>query len=166
MATAFEDFKFWYALSISQNGSEDAVLFIDNTDGISLRYVRPGPFAKRQTDTSNAQSQDKVAPDTGNAVNQVEIQIAFDRKESPAGDTPLKKLLQIWFLRGNDDDFIDGRFGLESTDNPELDATPVANGGYRIMSFDQVPNPDNPATLVYNIQIQFLGDHTILGAFQ
>lgn len=166
MATAFEDFTFWYAKSISENSAEDADLFLDNTDGISLRYIRAGPFAKRQTDTSNAQAQDKKAPDTGNAVNQVEFQIAFNRQTAPTGDTPLTKLLQMWFLRGNDDEFRDARFGLESTDAPELNAEPVENGGYRLMNFEQQPNPDDPGVLVYTIQIQFLGDHTILGAFQ
>jgi len=169
MTTAFEEFSFWYAESLGANTADDQTdlkLKLTNGTQISLIYVRPGPFAKRQTDTSNAQAQDKKAPDTGNAVNQVEIQIAYDRKEGDIDPTPLTTLLNMWYLRGNDEDFRDGRFGLESTDAPELNANPVSNGGYRIMNFEQIPNRDDPGVLVYTIQIQFLGDHTILGAFQ
>ncbi len=169
MTTAFEEFSFWYAKSLADNEAaeqDDLELKLTNSSKISLRYVRAGPFAKRQTDTSNAQAQDKKAPDTGNAMNQVEIQITYDRKDGDQTVTPLKTLLNMWFLRGNDDDFRDARFGLLSTDAPELNADPVANGGYRLMNFEQQPNPDDPALLVYTIQIQFLGDHTILGAFE
>lgn len=165
MATAFENFKFYYAKSLTENKASEAVLFINNSDGVQLRYVRPATFAKRVTDVSNIQSQDKKAPDTGNAINGVEIQFALDRTTAQTNDTVLKKLLQMWFLRGNDTDFRDGRFGLSNNDNPELDAEPVANGGYRLMNYEQLPNSDTPATLIYVIQIQFLGDHTILGAF-
>lgn len=169
MTTSFEDFSFWYAVSLADNeaaNQTDLKLKLTNNSKISLRYIRAGPFAKRQTDTSNVQAQDKKAPDTGNAQNQVEIQIAYDRKDGDADPTPLTTLLNMWFLRGNDEEFRDARFGLLSTDAPELNANPIENGGYRLMNFEQQPNPDDPAVLIYTIQIQFLGDHTILGAFQ
>ena len=169
MTTAFENFSFWYAKSLADNEAseqDDLELKLTNSSKISLRYIRAGPFAKRQTDTSNVQAQDKKASDSGTAQNQVEIQIAYDRKDGDQTVTPLKTLLNMWFLRGNDEDFRDARFGLLSTDVPELNADPVANGGYRLMNFEQQPNPDDPGVLVYTIQIQFLGDHTILGAFE
>ena len=167
MVTAFEKFSFWYAKSLTDNTSDkaDNFLHITNADQISLRYVRPSTFAKRVTDVSNIQSQDKKAPDTGNAINGVELQFAYDRTTA-ASITPLKKLINMWFRRGTDDNFRDARFGLTSTDSPELNANPSANAGYRLMNFEQLPNSDTPGVLLYLVQLQFLGDHTKLNGWQ
>ena len=56
--TAFENFTLYYAKSIAQNDPVNAVLKITNVDGIKLIYCIPIDFSKRQTDTSNTQSED------------------------------------------------------------------------------------------------------------
>ena len=165
MATEWEDFKFWYAKSLTENSANDAELFLTNANGVSLVYVRMGPFLKRVTDTSNIQAQDKKAPDSGNALAQVEIQIAFNRETAQTEPTPTEILTKMFFLAGNDPDFREGRFGLENKDNPELDMVPIASAGYRLMSAEQDPNKSTPAIQIFTIQIQILGDHTKLGAY-
>ena len=165
MAPAFEDFTLYYALSIAQNDAANATLKIDNTDSIELIYCIPNDFMKRVTDTSNALALDKTEPDTGTGRASVELQITQDRTTAPATNV-LKLLQQMFFIKSSDPTFRRGRFGLLTTDNPELNAEPVKFGGYKFAGFKQVPNRDEPSRVKYNISLSFVGDHTILGGFQ
>lgn len=165
MVTAFENFTLYYALSIAQNGPNDATLKISNTDGISLIYCNPSEFLKRVTDTSNALALDKTEPDTGTGKAIVELQVSQDRSTPPTTNI-LKILEQMFFIKSSDTIFRRGRFGLVSTDNPELDAEPIKFGGYKFAGFKQIPNKDEPGLVKYNIILSFVGDHTILGGFQ
>lgn len=165
MATAFEDFTLYFALSIANNDAASATLKISNIDGIELVYCIPIDFTKRVTDTSNALALDKTEPDTGTGRAMVELQIVQDR--TTVRTTNLLKLLeQMLFIKSSDATFRRGRFGLLNTDNPDLDAKPIKFGGYKFAGFKQVPNKDTPSLLVYNISLSFVGDHTILGGFQ
>lgn len=160
----FEDFTIYYAKSIGQNAAADADLKITNTDGVSLIYCIPLEFSKRMTDTSNALALDKTEPDTGTARALVELQITQDRKTDPTTSV-LKLLLEMMFIKSSDDIFRKGRFGLLAQDNLELAAEPIKNGGYKFLGFKQMPNGDDPAIQTFTIQLGFVGDHTILGAF-
>lgn len=162
---AFEDFTLYYALSLASNDAASATLKISNTDGIELIYCIPINFAKRVTDTSNALAVDKTEPDTGSGMTQVELQVTQERGSAPTTNL-LKTLEEMFFIKSSDPDFRRGRFGLLNADNPDLDAAPVAFGGYKFGGFRQVPNKDAPSRVTYIITLLFLGDHTILGGFQ
>lgn len=162
--TSFEDFTLYYAKSLAENTAALAVLKITNSDGIKLLYCRPMDFAKRVTDTSNALSEDKTSPDTGTARNAIELRFSQERDTTPTTNV-LKTLLQMFYLPTDDDVFRKARFGLLNADNPDLDVIPVALGGYKFTRFFQEPNPDTPALNLYIVQLDFVGDHTLLGAF-
>ena len=162
---AFDSFTLFYAKSLAQNTAANADLkIVGNQNSIKLIYCIPIEFTKRQTDTSNAQSEDKTSPDTGTAKAGVEIRFTQERESAP-GTNVLVTLMDMFYRRGNDEDFRKGRFGLENTDNPELNVEPEATGGYKFINFKQEPNPDKPALLTYTVQLDFIGDHTLLGAF-
>jgi len=161
----FESFTLYYAKSLAQNTAANADLKITNADGIKLVYCIPISFDKRQTDTSNAQSEDKTSPDTGTAKAGIEIRFTQERDVAPSVNV-LKTLLDMFYRKTQDVDFRKARFGLLNTDNSELDVKPTAVGGYKFLSFKQEPNPDKPALNVYTVNLDFIGDHTLLGAFQ
>ena len=163
---SFDAFTQYYAESLSDNEPADATLKITNSDGISLIYCRPMDFSKRQTDTSNAQSEDRTSPDTGTAKAAVELRFSQDRSTAPTTNV-LDTLLQMFYKpRVPDaDGFRKARFGLENDDNPELNVTPTALGGYKLTRFYQEPNPDTPSLNTYIVQLDFIGDHTLLGPF-
>ncbi len=163
--TSFEDFTLYYAKSLVDNTPVLADLkIVGGANNIKLVYCIPIEFAKRQTDTSNAQSEDTTSPDTGTARAGVEIQFTQERGTPPATNV-LATLLDMFYKKTEDDIFRKGRFGLSNTDNPDLDATPIATGGYKFLNFKQIPNQDNPALNTYIVQLNLVGDHTILGAF-
>ncbi len=162
---AFESFTLYYALSLAQNDAASATLKVSNVDGVKLIYCIPIDFTKRQTDTSNAQSEDKTSPDTGTARAGVELRFTQERNVAPTTNV-VKTLMDMFYRRTQDVDFRKARFGLVNDDNPELDVEPTEVGGYKFISFKQEPNPDKPALLSYTIQLDFIGDHTLLGAFQ
>ncbi len=91
---AFEVFTLYYALSLGQNGPADAALKVTNADGIKLIYCIPIDFTKRQTDTSNAQANDKTSPDTGTARAGIEIRFSQSRESAPTVNV-LKTLMYI-----------------------------------------------------------------------
>lgn len=166
---AFDTFKLWYAASIANNSFAlaDADKRIENTttptgEEIQLIYCIPTQFQKRVTDVSNALAVDPKAPDTGTAGSYVTLRFAQKRNVAPTVSA-LTKLRDMFYLFGTDDTFISGRFGLENTDNPELDCLPIANAGYRMVSFKQEPNQNQAALLTYEVVLRFLGDHTKLG---
>ena len=160
----FENFKLYYALSIASPLPASATLFINDTDNTKLIYCNPVEFTKRQTDTSNAQSEDPTKPDTGTA--RALIEIAFTQPRDTAPTTRiLRKLIQMFYLKGDDPDFRKARFGLENNDNPDLDTVPSATNGYKFINFKQEPNPNDPALMKYTVQLEYIGDHTKLGAF-
>lgn len=161
----FESFTLFFAKSLIENQAVNADLKISNTDGIKLVYCIPIDFSKRQTDTSNAQSEDKTSPDTGTAKAGIEIRFNQDRAVAPSVNV-LKTLMDMFYKKTQDTDFRKARFGLANTDNPELDVEPTAVGGYKFINFKQIPNPDKPALNDYTVQLDFIGDHTLLGAFQ
>ncbi len=161
----FESFTLFYAKSLAQNTAANADLKITNADKIKLVYCIPISFDKRQTDTSNAQSEDKTSPDTGTAKAGVELRFTQERETAPSVNV-LKTLLDMFYRKTQDVDFRKARFGLSNTDNPELNANPTAVGGYKFLLFKQTPNPDKPALNDYTVQLDFIGDHTLLGAFQ
>lgn len=161
----FENFTLYYALSLAQNEAPDATLKITNVDGIKLIYCIPIDFTKRQTDTSNAQSNDKTSPDTGTARAGIEIRFSQERDAAPSVNV-LKTLMDMFYKKSNDSSFRKARFGLLNNDNPELDVKPTSVGGYKFQNFRQEPNPDKIAINIYTVQLDFIGDHTLLGAFQ
>jgi len=162
---AFEVFTLYYAKSLAQNGPADATLKVTNADGIKLIYCIPIDFTKRQTDTSNAQANDKTSPDTGTARAGIEIRFSQSRESAPTVNV-LKTLMDMFYKKSNDADFRKARFGLENDDNPELNVLPTSVGGYKLQTVRQEPNPNDPAINVYTVQLDFIGDHTLLGAFQ
>ena len=164
MVTNFENFKLWFALSLASPDAASATLFINNTDNTKLIYCIPTSFQKRQTDTSNAQSEDPEKPDSGTAGAAIELRI-IQARNSPPTTPVLDKLIQMFYNKSDDSDFRKGRFGLESTDAPGLNTVPGPLNGYKFINFKQEPNPDKSAKQIYTIQLEFLGDHTKLGAF-
>lgn len=162
--SSFQNFRLYYAKSLTENEPDDADLFIDNTGGVSLLSCIPSEFSKRQTDTSNALAVDKTSPDSGTAADMVQLRIAIQRETAPSKSI-LKVLMQMFYLKTDDDDFRKARFGLTNTDNPELDVEPTANGGYKFIGFKQEPNQDTPGLIVYVIDLDYIGDHNLLGAF-
>lgn len=162
---SFENFTLYFAFSLGQNQAANATLKISNVDGIKLIYCIPIDFTKRQTDTSNAQSEDKTSPDTGTARAGIELRFSQERDVAPTVNL-LKTLLDMFYKKSNDVDFRKARFGLLNDDNPELDVEPTNVGGYKFQNFKQEPNPDKIAINVYTVQLDFIGDHTLLGAFQ
>jgi len=163
--TAFENFTLYYALSIANNDPASSTLKISNIDSIELVYCIPNEFMKRITDTSNALALDRTEPDTGTAKAVVELQIIQDRAQAPSTNV-LELLEQMFYIKSSDTIFRRGRFGLLNDDNPELNAEPIKFGGYKFLGFRQIPNKDTPSLVTYNIQLSFVGDHTILGGFQ
>lgn len=163
---AFDSFTLWFAKSLAANTSGAADLKITNTvtvgQEISLIYCKPLSFAKRSTDTTNALSVDPKSPDTGTGMSDIIIRFAEQRRVALANPV-LERLLDMFYNKGNDDDFEFGRFGLINTDNPILNVLPIATAGYKFISYDQDPNQDQPAIQVYNVHLKFLGDHSKLG---
>jgi len=77
------------------------------------------------------------------------------------------KTLMTWFYELNTNTtFRRGYLGLLTEDNPDLDLKPIALAGYRLISFQMLPDIENPAALQFLVRINFQGDHTELGAFQ
>ena len=164
----FEDFKIWYAKSLAQNTfvNADADRKIENTatvgEEIQLMFCGPMKFQKRQTDVSQATAADKTAPDTGTAGSY--IKLVFLQKRDTTNFQVLGRLLTLFYLKNSDEDFTKGRIGLENADNPELDVIPTATAGYKFISFMQRPNEDNPSIIQWELELEFLGDHTVLGS--
>lgn len=163
MTTAFEAFTLYLAKDLTHNGPADADLKITNNDHVLLEYCVPISFAKRVTDNSNAQNIDKSSPDTGTASNTIELLIRENREE--AGSDLLKNLLKMHFEKSDSTVFRKGRFGLSVDDNPELNVLPTAAGGYKWLGFFYQPDKDNPSTQLVRIRLDYVGDHTLLGAF-
>ena len=167
---AYDTFKFWYAKGLPVNNTfalADAAVKIQNTttpvgEEISLIYVIPGPFANRSTDVSNALAADPTSPDTGTAQSNVILRFTQSRAVTPTVPV-LAKLLAMFYNFGSDDDFKKARFGLESTDNPELDCLPIATAGYKFISFKQEPNQDKPNLQIWELVLKFVGDNSKLG---
>jgi len=166
---AYDTFKLWYALSIANNAFSQAAATrrIENVttptgEEISLIYCLPNPFAKRATDTSEALAVDPTSPDTGTGSSNIIIRFTQKREGTPTIPV-LAKLLEMFYLKSSDDIFLKGRFGLENTDNPQLDVLPLATAGYKFLSFKQEPNQNNPALMIYELTLKFVGDHTKLG---
>jgi hypothetical protein len=165
----FAPFVLWYAAGLPPNNtpgnqSDDNLFISSDDDGIQLVYCIPINFTKRQTDTSNALAVDKTSPDTGTAANRVELRFVQDRSVAPATNA-LQKLLHMFYIIASDSDFRKARFGLQNDDNPGLNVEPTSLGGYKLMAFKQEPNPDNPSLNTYTVELEFVGDHTLLGAF-
>jgi len=166
---AFDTFKIWYALSIGSNAFSNAAATrrIENVtspdkEAISLIYCMPNPFQKRITDVSEALASDPTKPDTGTASANVILRFTQKREQTPTIPV-LAKLLEMFYLKSSDDLFLKARFGLESTDNPQLDVLPTATAGYKFLKFKQEPNQNNPALIIYEVTLDFVGDHTLLG---
>jgi len=166
---AYDTFKFWYALSLGSNEFSDAATNrkIENKttpsgEAISLIYVLPQLFSKRQTDVSNVLAADPTSPDTGTAISDVVIRFTQQRTVNPTVPV-LVKLLEMFYLKTDDVDFDKARFGLESTDAPELDVLPIATAGYKFVSFRREPDQNTPAITIWELTLKFLGDHTKLG---
>jgi hypothetical protein len=165
----FAPFVLWYAAGLPPNNTaaaqtDDDLFISSEDDGIQLVYCIPINFTKRQTDTSNALAVDKTSPDTGTAANRVELRFVQDRSAAP-GVNALRKLMHMFYIVASDPEFRKARFGLQNDDNPDLNAEPVALGGYKLTGFKQEPNPDNPSLNTYTVELEFVGDHNILGAF-
>ena len=161
----FLTFQIWYARSLAQNtfANAEADRKIENTtgdEGIQLLSCRAARFLKRNTDTSQATASDKTSPDTGTAGSY--IHLSFVQKRKTRNAQVLSRLEKLFFLKNNDVDFNKGRIGLENSDNPELNVLPTANAGYKLMSFMQRPTDDNPGVNIFELELEFLGDHTEL----
>jgi len=161
----WDSLVFWYAKSLSENGPDEAELRIKTGENTSkLSYCVAIDWQKRMTDTSNALAEDKTSPDAGTARDAIEIKFTQERGTAPTTNA-LKILIQMFYTKTDDEVFRKARFGLDNTDNPELDVTPVATGGYKLHRFYQVPNPNDPALLTYVIEAEYVGDHNLLRAF-
>ncbi len=164
MSLAFEDLTLYKALSIAQNTAAQSVDKIVTDTNIKIQYCIPINFSKRQADLTAPESQDPATPDTGVGMNIVEILFQIDR--GVAGQIVLDKLMTWFYTIAEDIVFKRGFLGLLNTDNPELDLKPIALAGYRIISFQQIPDTEHPASQQFKVHLQFQGDHTQLGAFQ
>lgn len=183
---AFGNFALWYADGLPPNNTaaaqtdEDLKIWhtegphtppaprvISGTRDLSLIYAIPSRFDKRVTDTSESTAVDKTAPDTGTAVAAVSLYLVQERSSASFQDSDdiRRKLMQMFYRKGNDADFKKGRFGLMSTDCPSLDCTPDATAGYKFMGFRQTPNPDEVPLIKTEVMLEFAGNHTRLGAF-
>jgi len=168
---AFEVFKIWYALDLANNefaDQTDALRKIENTttpsgEEISLIYCLPNPFSKRVTDVSEALAVDPKSPDTGTAMANVIIRFTQQRKNGQPASPILDKLIEMFYLKGTDDIFLNGRFGLENSDNPKLDCLPIATAGYKLLTFKEEPNQNTLTITTWELHLKFLGDHTKLG---
>ncbi len=166
----FDTFKLWYAKGTGVNNTfalADATRKIQNAttptgEEISLIYVLPSPFSKRQTDVSQALAADPTAPDTGTAGATVILRFTQERKVTRTVSV-LPKLLEMFYLKSSDNTFEKGRFGLENTDNPDLDILPLTTAGYKFISFKQEPNQNQTSLQIWELTLKFLGDHTKLG---
>lgn len=167
---AYDTFKLWYSKGTGANNTfanADATRKIENVtsptkEAISLIYCMPNPFQKRMTDVSEALASDPTKPDTGTAGANVILRFTQLREQTPTIPV-LAQLLEMFYLKSSDDTYLKGRFGLENTDNPQLDVLPLPTAGYKFLRFKQEPNQNNPAIMIYEITLEFLGDHTKLG---
>jgi len=166
----FQTLKLWYAKGVdplNKFSDADATRKIENKttpegEEISLIYILPAPFTKRQTDVSNALAADPTSPDTGTAGATVIIRFTQERKVARTVSV-LPILLEMFYLKSSDDTFEKGRFGLENTDNPELDVLPLPTAGYKFISFKQEPNQNQTSLQIWELTLKFLGDNTKLG---
>ena len=163
MSFAFGDLTLYKALSIAQNDAASSTDKIVTSETIKCQYCIPKNFTKRMADLTAPESQDPATPDTGVAMNVVEILFQIDR--GPANEIVLDKLMTWFYTPAEDAIFKRGFLGLLNDDNPELDLKPIALAGYRIITFQQIPDTENPASQQFLVQLQFEGDHTQLGAF-
>jgi len=167
---AYDTFKLWYSKGTGANNTfanADVTRRIQNVttpakEAISLIYCLPNSFAKRTTDVSEALAVDPTAPDTGTGSSNILLRFEQLREQTPTIPV-LAKLLEMFYLKSSDDTYLKGRFGLESTDNPQLDVLPLPDAGYKFLSFKQEPNQNNPALQIWEIALKFVGDHTKLG---
>ncbi len=164
MSFAFGDLTLYKALSIAQNTAAQSTDKIVTSQTIKCQYCIPKNFTKRMADLTAPESPDPTTPDTGVAMNIVEILFQVDR--GPANEIVLDKLMTWFYTPAEDSIFKRGFLGLLNDDNPELDLKPIALAGYRIISLQQIPDTENPASQQFLVQLQFEGDHTQLGAFQ
>ena len=167
---AYDTFKLWYAKDVTPNNTfalADATRKIENKttptgEEISLIYCLPNPFTKRMTDVSEALAVDPTSPDTGTGSSNIIIRFSQQRKVTPTVPV-LAKLIEMFYLKSSDDTFLKGRFGLENTDNPQLDVLPLVDAGYKFLSFKQEPNQNQNALQIWELTLKFVGDHTKLG---
>ena len=167
MVNQWENFTLYLAKDLTVPGTSNAaaasLLKITNDAWIKLVYCGPVSFAKRVTDTSNATNIDRTSPDTGSASNTIELLVREERSE--AGSTLLKNLIKMQFTKSDNLIFRKGAYGLLCDDNPELQCKPVLGGGYKFLGFYHIPDQNNPATQLFRIRLDFIGDHTILDAY-
>ena len=167
---AYDTFKFWYSKGI---GADNTFANADNTrkienkttpakEAISLIYCLPSPFQKRVTDVSEALASDPTKPDTGTAGANVILRFTQQREQTRTIPV-LDQLLEMFYLKSSDDVYLKGRFGLENTDNPQLDVLPLPSAGYKFLRFKQEPNQDKNALQIWELTLDFVGDHTKLG---
>jgi len=170
MVNQLETFKLWFAKGVDPNNTfalAETTEKIENSDTptgeqIKLIYCMPSVFAKRQTDVSEALAADPTSPDTGTGASMVTLR--FAQKRDVARTVPvLPILLRMFYLKSSDDIFDKGRFGLENTDNPELDVLPIPTAGYKFVSFKQEPNQNTSNIQIWEVVLKFLGDNTKLG---
>lgn len=168
--SAYSTFKLWYSKGVAPNNTfalADATRKIQNLttpDGeqISLIYCMPIAFVKRATDVSEALAVDPTSPDTGTGTSNVILRFTQERNVTRTIPV-LDKLIEMFYLKSSDDTFLSGRFGLENSDNPQLDALPLVDAGYKFVSFKQEPNQNTPQIQIWELVLKFVGDHTALG---
>jgi len=164
MSLEFQDTTLYKALSIGSNDAASSVLKIVADGGaIRCQYCIAREFMKRQTDLTSPDEPDPTSPDTGTARNIVEILFLVDR--SVASQAVLKTIMTFFYELNTNTTFRRGYLGLLTKDNPDLDLKPIALAGYRLISFQMLPDIENPAVLQFLVRINFQGDHTQLGAF-
>ncbi len=167
---AYDTFKLWYSKGTGVDNTfaqAEATRKIQNVttpakEKISLIYCMPNPFQKRMTDVSEALASDPTKPDTGTAGANVILRFSQLREITPTIPV-LAQLLEMFYLKSSDDIYLKGRFGLENTDNPQLDVLPLPTAGYKFLRYKQEPNQNNPALQIWEITLEFIGDHTKLG---
>ena len=164
MSLAFRDCTLYKALSIANNTAAQSVSKIEALGGdIRCQYCIPRQFNKRQTDLTSPDEPDPTSPDTGTAMNIVEILFLVDR--TTANQPVLTRLMEWFYELNTDPTFKRGFLGLLNQDNPQLDLKPIALAGYRLISFQMLPDIENSGVQQILVRINFQGDHTQLGAF-
>lgn len=165
----FDEFKLWFAKSITQpnfsQADDDMKMEDSRTSGHEIQAIWciPERFSKRVTDVSQAISNEKKSPDTGIAVRTVSLRFTESRTESSSELTILERLINMVHQKADSGGFDFGRFGLECEDNPDLDCTPNADAGYKLISYGEEPNAERPALKIWNIELEFEGSHFRLG---
>lgn len=157
MSEEYATLKLWQAPTPALNFFGSKVRGFETGAQIKLDYCIPFNWQKKRTDVTGVQSEEDVHPDTGPAGAFVDIQIVVDRSTDIAPDNFLTSLIKWYGTQNTNNIFKRGFLGLENEDNPELDALPQTNLGYKLVSYGVIDPLDFKGRQVYKILLQLGG---------